>query len=72
MNLLVLSEVDVSFWAQEVRLAQRKVANRRWRVVAISLAMMIGVWSLVGPASLSSLRSWLTPPSQSQHNTDLD
>lgn len=56
--------MDVLFWSQEVRRAQRKVAARRCTVVAMALMMMVGAWSLVGPANLKAIGTGFRLPSE--------
>ena len=56
--------MDVLFWSEEVRRAQRKVVARRCTVAAMALMMVIGAWSLVGTATIKSIDTWVHLPSE--------
>ena len=56
--------MDVLFWSEEVRRAQRKVAARRWKFAAMVLMLMVGAWSLVAPATAQAVGVRVDLPSE--------
>ncbi len=52
--------MDVLFWMEEVRNARKQRTIRHLRLAVLTVAMLVGVWSLVGPAEAGSAVSWIS------------